>query len=508
MWHEMEKCGRFEYIKKIIPSFCLLMLMIFSLTPNLLQGHQEFRTNTNFLIPKTASPNSFISLWNTSKVSQCSSENNQIELPLESGGNYDFFVDWGDGTNNSITNWNQIEKKHTYSTSGVYMLIIDGKIIGWRFENPCDSLKLVEIQQWGCLRLGNSGNYFEGCLNLKLKATDNLNLTGTTNLYRAFAYCINLIPDNTDYMSDWDVSHVVNMSGIFSHVSSFNQPIEIWNVSNVKDMSYMFSETIAFNKPLGNWDVSSVISMKAMFFEASIFNQPIDSWNVSNVMDMEAMFYLASDFNQHLSSWDTSNVVTMHAMFFQAFSFNQPLDTWNVSNVTDMGSMFYRAFSFNQPLDSWDVSQVTTMFFMFAYANSFDQDLGAWNVSNVRSMGKMFLNVTLSTTNFDYLLLGWSELQLQMDVEFCGGNSKYSTAARAARRHIIKEFNWNISDGGMERRTIPGYNVPIMLTAILAIVGISIIVLKTKHSKRISVLLFIFISIIPNVGIVTLWIRN
>ena len=53
----------------------------------------------------------FITVWNTTKPG--SSGNNQIKLPLRSSGTYLFLVDWGDGTDDIITSWNQAEVVHT-----------------------------------------------------------------------------------------------------------------------------------------------------------------------------------------------------------------------------------------------------------------------------------------------------------------------------------------------------------------------------------------------------------
>ena len=92
-------------------------------------------------------------------------------------------------------------------------------------------------------------------------------------------------------ISNWDVSNVWYMSGMFANASSFNQPLNNWNVSKVTNMGGMFWGAESFNQPLNNWNVSNVTSMEAMFKNAESFNQPLNNWNVSNVTNMEDMFY-------------------------------------------------------------------------------------------------------------------------------------------------------------------------------------------------------------------------
>jgi hypothetical protein len=65
-------------------------------------------------------------------------------------------------------------------------------------------------------------------------------------------------------------------------------------------------------------------------------------------------------------------------------------------------------------------------------------------------MDKMFYGVTLSTENYDSLLNGWSQRNLQSDVTFSGGDSKYSSNAATAHQKLIDDFGWTISDGGQE----------------------------------------------------------
>lgn len=70
---------------------------------------------------------SFVSKW------KILSDDESISLPLVENGNYDFIVNWGDGTKSHITSWDQFEKYHTYAKAGVKTVSIIGTIEGWSF---------------------------------------------------------------------------------------------------------------------------------------------------------------------------------------------------------------------------------------------------------------------------------------------------------------------------------------------------------------------------------------
>ena len=196
------------------------------------------------------------------------------------------------------------------------------------------------------------------------------------------------------HISNWDTSHVTDMSKLFYEKRNFNENIDSWDVSNVTNMRNMFKSANAFNQPIGSWDVSNVIDMGGMFSGAEAFNQAIGFWDVSNVTEIDEMFFIAKAFDQPIGSWNVSKVINMSFMFAHAYSFNQPIDSWNVSNVTEMANMFFIATAFNQPIGSWDVSKVTDMGNMFEKATAFNQPLGSWDMCNVTDMSKMFLEAT------------------------------------------------------------------------------------------------------------------
>ena len=419
----------------------------------------------------------FTSTWNTNNTSVGSSASNQIQLPLDVGGIYNFVVDWGDGSQDTITIWNQAQTLHTYAVAGTYILSINGIIQGFSFNFNGDRNKLLSIANWGTLNLGNNGNYFNGCNNLDLSSVIGvLDLSGTTNIDYLFGNCTFLTTINNinqwdvsnvvsmvdtfsgatsfnDNISSWNTLSVIDMNSMFQGATSFNQPLNSWNVSNVSIFTSMFSGATSFNQPLNYWNVSGALIMDNMFSQANNFNQDLASWNVSNVQNMSSMFFLANSFNKNISAWNVSNVTNFSNMFRSATSFNQPLNYWNVSSSIDMSAMFRSATSFNQPLNSWNVSNAINMSEMFRLATSFNQNIGSWNVSNVTNFTDFMrgkTNLNYSTTNLDAIYNGWSLLTVQPTITISFGTIKYTLAGQSGKNILTgAPNNWVITDGGI-----------------------------------------------------------
>jgi len=416
----------------------------------------------------------FITTWKTDNPGGYSSDN-QIMISTR-GDDYDYQVDWGDGAiDEHITG----DITHTYAAAGTYTVKISGSFQQIYFSEPIynnshqstylsDNLKLLSIEQWGTNNWRSMQRAFVECQYLVVNATDIPDLSEVTDMSFMFygAEALN------QELHDWDVSNVQNMAGMFSYATSFNQDLSLWDVSSVTDLSGMFLAASDFNQDLSSWDVSSVTNMRGMFYVASSFNQDLSTWDVSKVTDMGQMFsasffnqdisrwdvsnvsnmdrmFAVTPFNQGLNSWNVSNVISMRGVFAWANDFNQDLSQWDVSGVTDMNGMFVGASNFNQDLSLWDVSSVTSMLQMFA-GTAFNQDISSWDVSNVNNMSRMFNDVTLSTLNYDTLIIGWSGLSLQNDVDFSGGNSKYSNSSQGARMVLTVVFGWTITDGGVD----------------------------------------------------------
>jgi len=241
-----------------------------------------------------------------------------ITLPLPLAGEYDFVVDWGDGTTGIVTAYNDADIMHTYTTAGIKTVSIMGKMTHWSFNNGGDKLKITDVLRGGYSGLTSLSGGFYGCTNLKFVANDSEWTKDVTNMTDMFAYCSVF---NSD-ISAWDVSSVTAMSYMFYICAVFNSDIPAWDVSSVTDMSYMFRSCSVFNSDTSAWDVSSVTNMSNMFRSCSVFNSDISAWDVSSVTNMSNMFAYCSVFNSDTSAWDVSSVTNMTDMFYGANAFS------------------------------------------------------------------------------------------------------------------------------------------------------------------------------------------
>ena len=135
---------------------------------------------------------------------------------------------------------------------------------------------------------------------------------------------INVIIDNID-VSNWNVSNVTNMEGLFNNCKKFNCDLSKWDVNNVKDMSYMFYNCGNFDCDLSNWNVSNVTNMYTMFEGCSKFKgKGLENWDVSKVESISYMFFDCINFDCDLSNWNVNNVKNMKRMFYNCNLKNTP----------------------------------------------------------------------------------------------------------------------------------------------------------------------------------------
>jgi len=223
------------------------------------------------------------------------------------------------------------------------------------------------------------------------------------------------------------------------------------------------NQTITFASA-GDYDVSISGTFPRIFFnnggdKAKIID--IKQWGDIVWSSFENAFSFC--FNLTGSFTDApnlTNVTNMGSMFRNARLFNGDISSWDVSSVTAMNQLFRQAVSFNQDLNNWDVSSVTSMSSMFYDASSFDQDLSNWDITSVTNFNNFHRNLTISTSNYDAILIGW-EATLQAafpngsgytpNTSINFGSSQYTGggAAATARASLVTNFGWSIVDGGI-----------------------------------------------------------
>ena len=142
-------------------------------------------------------------------------------------------------------------------------------------------------------------------------------------------------------LKTWDTSNVKNMKSMFIGTGiESTEPLRGWNTSKVTNMEYMFGDgdcggTLKNFDDISNWDVSNVINMGGMFSFCKIENlNAISNWNVNNVDNMSHMF----DGCQHLTdasginNWNIKSDCNFISMFSNCSthpSFTKIIGTWD-----------------------------------------------------------------------------------------------------------------------------------------------------------------------------------
>lgn len=440
----------------------------------------------------------FVFSIDTNNVVFGGSGNDTFILPLISAGEYNFTVDWGDGSSDVITQWDQAEKTHIYPKTGRYTISIKGICQGFSFNNNGERLKILNIINWGIVDFKDSISCFYNCANLQVTATDtpilgnsmfqffmgcsvltgnlafnNWHVSNVTTFEACFRSCLefNAPLNNWDVsngvnftrmfntarkfnqnLNNWNLTNAVQITRMFNFAREFNGDISSWDVSGVLNFSSLFDNALEFNQPLNNWDLSNATNLTSMFNTAENFNQPLDNWDVSNVLNMNSMFRNATDFDQNIGGWDVSKVENFSNMFNNT-SFNQDISLWDMGRASDTRSMFQNNSVFNQNIGGWVFTRIGNISRMFENAFSFNQNIGSWDVSTVTNISNFMLGKTdldFSSANLDAIYNGWSLLTFNntgLNINF--GTIKYTSSAQAGKDILEgSPNNWTITDGG------------------------------------------------------------
>lgn len=196
------------------------------------------------MVAATVITDGFITTWKTD------ADNQSIVIPINTtySGQYNYTVDWGDGSSSTHQTGNAT---HAYGAQGTHTVTITGTFPAIQMYKTINitgnNQKLIKVDQWGNGTWQSMANAFRFCQNL----TTVPNANGPI-----------FVPNST-------------LVGMFYDCSQLNCDLNLWDLTNVTDISHMFSRATAFNGNLTSWNVSNVTNMENTFEKALVFNGDI-----------------------------------------------------------------------------------------------------------------------------------------------------------------------------------------------------------------------------------------
>lgn len=368
-----------------------------------------------------------------------------VTLPLVNGYNYNFIVDWGDGTVGQVTSATDTDRVHTYSSGGTYTIKMTGTLEGWVGNTTGMKEYIVEVTQWGrtgfksvtmysCTRLvGCYGklitsqttfnNTFEGCSVMTTCEVGDWDMSGKTSLSRTFWNCGSLTSLD---VSLWDISNCTNLAGTFYECGSLTSlDVSNWNVTKVItfeeggygtfwgcrnitsfDVSGWVLNTtsnVVFNGVFGGcqklttigdisgWNTSKVSSFANTFSNCHVLSSSTfdpSGWNVSNSTSFGGMFSACRSFTSlDLSAWTfkPATNINMAKMFYDCRLLTTIGATTSWATKLNFSEMFYNCYSLNYlDVSNWDTSGTTATYWAFYNCYSLTSlDVSGWDVSNI-----------------------------------------------------------------------------------------------------------------------------
>ncbi|MBV1888058.1 MAG: BspA family leucine-rich repeat surface protein, partial [Urechidicola sp.] len=385
----------------------------------------------------------FVTTWQT-KASE------SITIPTLSHvlGEYNYSVDWGDGTAIETSVLGDIS--HVYSTSEIRTITISGYFPAIYFNNSGDKDKILSVENWGNSAWATLEDAFHGCSNLIIETANDVPfLSSVTSMKSAFEGATSI----TTGVEKWDVRTVTNMVKLFKNATSFGDNISNWDISSVTDMTELFNgvslPTSLYDPLLMSWanlTVNTSVDFDAgnsyycyganakLLLEASGWQISDNGSNCSNIsfdtewvtiFDNETIIIGLGDFPNSsfnfIIDWGDGSAIEQHTnsqnpKHQYTFSGNHNvkilgvlpalklsdagngeqnklinITQWGVNKWSSMNNAFKDCDNLNiSAIDAPDLTNVTDLNSMFQRALLDNTYLNHWDVSAITNMQDLF----------------------------------------------------------------------------------------------------------------------
>ncbi|MBT7609701.1 MAG: BspA family leucine-rich repeat surface protein [Bacteriovoracaceae bacterium] len=309
--------------------------------------------------------------------------NEAISLPITFQYDFDFTVNWGDGSATETLKYEHVEGAsstdffnefwgenygqnkdgkmyHTYADPGEYIVVLSGYMeamsqdyFNSTYRDIIPSCKISEVIDLGDMGWTSLKKAFWGCEHLT-KFNGGLGPKSITSLNGFFGYSKNLVDIN---LTNFNTENITDMSSMFSGLSQIESlDLSNFNTSNVRLMSGMFNGATSLKDlDISSFDTSKVTRMSTMFEGTeSLSDLDLSHFDTANVISMYGMFEDHGGTSLDLYNFNTSNVSSMDSMFRGAKNLTfLNISSFNTTRVTGFRSMFQGV----EKLEELDLSQ-------------------------------------------------------------------------------------------------------------------------------------------------------
>ena len=273
----------------------------------------------------------------------------------------------------------------------------------------CSSLTTLDISGWDLSAASSLGPFmsgmFSGDSNLKT-----IDMSGWTHLPADCSsifgrYCGLAGTKMTLNVTDWDVTSVTNMNGLFcsSSVETITG-LETWNTKNVTSMEQMFAGSSNLkNFDYTHFNTSKVTTISQMFQGVPMETLDLSNWNTSSLTCM-GYGYLTDAETIILDGLDLSHL-TRFGGDFCSKNKNLSLNGAKISNnfVGNLGRAMCGTSFETVDVTNLDLSECTSLYAFFASMSALKTVIGleTWDTSNITDFSALFQG-TAGITSIDF----------------------------------------------------------------------------------------------------------